>query len=214
MRAGDRRAARTAFERALQLDPASREALIGITTIDVLQKDVAAARARVEARLALQPDDPELLLLAAKAGVADGDHGRAEALLRRAIELDPTFAPAWTGVADAAYGMSSIFIAPDVAIPQARAAAEKALALDPDLPEAHTSLGIVKLVFEWDWDGARRELLPNLNAGQTVEAFSCALHYADAFDRNEEALGIIRRSLDRPAARRACRRPAGHAGGP
>jgi Flp pilus assembly protein TadD len=43
---------------------------------------------------------------------------------------------------------------PDSAIPRARAAAQRALALDPDLPEGHTSLGITQMVYDWDWAGA------------------------------------------------------------
>jgi TolB-like protein/Tfp pilus assembly protein PilF len=81
----------------------------------------------------------------------------AQRQFQSAIERDPAYAPAWAGMADAAYGMSSLYVAPDVAIKQARAAAEKALALDPNLAEAHTSLGIVRLVYDWNWAGAEQE---------------------------------------------------------
>ncbi len=81
----------------------------------------------------------------------------AELQFKRAIEIAPDYAPAWAGLADAAYGPSSIFVAPNIAIPKARAAAEKALALDGSLAEAHTSLGIIKVVYDWDWAGAERE---------------------------------------------------------
>lgn len=81
--------ARKAFERALQIDLSSMEALAGLTTLDVLQNDVTVARARIEPRIAADPDNPELLLLAAKVFVADRQPARAEELLRRAIALDP-----------------------------------------------------------------------------------------------------------------------------
>ncbi len=81
----------------------------------------------------------------------------AELQFRRAIEIVPDYAPAWAGLADADYGMSSIFVPPNEAIPRARVAAEKALALDGSLAEAHTSLGIIKVAYDWDWARAERE---------------------------------------------------------
>lgn len=42
---------------------------------------------------------------------------------------------------------------------KARAAAERALELDPELPEAHTALGLMRLVFDWDWPAAESSLL-------------------------------------------------------
>jgi serine/threonine-protein kinase len=81
----------------------------------------------------------------------------AERQFRHAIEIAPDYAPAWAGLADALYGMSSIFVPANDAIPRARAAAEKALALDGSLAEAHTSLGIIKVAYDWDWAGAERE---------------------------------------------------------
>ncbi|HEY7117976.1 MAG TPA: hypothetical protein VH475_15420, partial [Tepidisphaeraceae bacterium] len=47
---------------------------------------------------------------------------------------------------------------PNELLPGARDAAERALALDSALPEAHLALGIVKLQYDWDWDQARSEL--------------------------------------------------------
>jgi hypothetical protein len=40
---------------------------------------------------------------------------------------------------------------------KARKAAEEALRIDPDLAEAHSSAGFVKLTYDWDWEGARAE---------------------------------------------------------
>lgn len=80
----------------------------------------------------------------------------AERQFQAALDGDPTYAPAWAGLADAAYGMSSIYVAPEVALPRARAAAEKSLSLDSTLAEPNVSIGIVKMVYDWDWDGARR----------------------------------------------------------
>lgn len=76
-----------------------------------------------------------------------------------AIAKDPNFALAWSSLADAYAYMSENFAAyPKEAMPKAKEAAEKALALDDGLAEAHTSAGIVKLDYEWDAVGAEREM--------------------------------------------------------
>ena len=75
----------------------------------------------------------------------------------QAIEIDPTYALAYSGLAEAYYGLSSAHIAPKEAMPKARAAAVKALEMDDALAEAHASLALVKVFFEWDWSGAEKE---------------------------------------------------------
>ncbi len=77
---------------------------------------------------------------------------------QRAIERDPNFALAYSGLADSyAYLAENFAGAPMEFMPKAKAAAEKAVALDDNLAEAHTSLGIVKLDYEWDIDGGQAE---------------------------------------------------------
>lgn len=74
-----------------------------------------------------------------------------------AISVDPTYALAYSGLAEAYYGLSSAHLPPNEAMPKARAAAMKALEMDDTLAEAHASLGLVKVFYEWDWDGAEKE---------------------------------------------------------
>jgi TolB-like protein/Flp pilus assembly protein TadD len=77
-----------------------------------------------------------------------------------AIETDPTYAEAYSGLADA-YALSGDWeygiLAPQEAFRQARAAATKALALDDSLGEAHTSLAFAFDVYAWDWAAAEKE---------------------------------------------------------
>ena len=85
---------------------------------------------------------------------------RSIELFQQAIQADPNDAAAYAGLADAyilagSYGNS--FLAPSVAMPKAKAAIEKALALDDSSAEAHTSLAYIRLVNDWDWGGAERE---------------------------------------------------------
>ena len=74
---------------------------------------------------------------------------------QRAIAIDPNDALAYAGLA-VAYTSSDE--APLVSMPKAKAAALKAVELDDTLAEAHSSLGFIKLVFDWDWPGAEQEL--------------------------------------------------------
>jgi TolB-like protein/Flp pilus assembly protein TadD len=82
---------------------------------------------------------------------------RALELYQQVLDLDPTYAPAYAGVADCycllgftPYGTMK----PADAFPRARAAAERALALDPSLGDAYASLGNCAHFYDWDWDAA------------------------------------------------------------
>lgn len=70
-------------------------------------------------------------------------HKKAIEHLNEAIHLDPNFALAWAGLADAYTAASDWLLAPREALAKARAAAEKALAMDDTLAEAHAALGHV-----------------------------------------------------------------------
>jgi tetratricopeptide (TPR) repeat protein len=74
------------------------------------------------------------------------------------IDADPTYAPAYAGLADcyAQLGYGS-YISPEDAFPRARAAARTALELDPTLAEAHASLGYALMYYDWNFPGAEAE---------------------------------------------------------
>jgi TolB-like protein/DNA-binding winged helix-turn-helix (wHTH) protein/Tfp pilus assembly protein PilF len=75
----------------------------------------------------------------------------------RAIELDPSYALAYTGLADSYYRLSNAYLPPKETLPKARKSAMKALEIDDTLAEAHASLGLIKLYHDWDLSGAERE---------------------------------------------------------
>ena len=77
---------------------------------------------------------------------------------KRAEEKDPTFALAFSGLADSYALLSDIGVARPVdEMPKAKAAAEKAIDADPTLAEAYTSRAFVKLAYDWDWLGAQND---------------------------------------------------------
>jgi serine/threonine protein kinase/tetratricopeptide (TPR) repeat protein len=77
---------------------------------------------------------------------------------KRAEEKDPTFALAFSGLADSYALLSDIGVTRPVdEMPKAKAAAEKAVDADPTLAEAYTSRAFVKLSYDWDWLGAQND---------------------------------------------------------
>jgi TolB-like protein/Flp pilus assembly protein TadD len=85
---------------------------------------------------------------------------KAITLFKRSIEIDPTYAPPYAGLADCYELLGSApysTLSPKEAFPQAEAAARKALELDPTLAEAHVPLGYSELVYEWNFPEAQKE---------------------------------------------------------
>jgi serine/threonine protein kinase/Flp pilus assembly protein TadD len=78
---------------------------------------------------------------------------------QQAIVKDPTYALAYSGLADSYTILANIgSIPPKEAYQKARAAALRALEIDDTLAEAHTSLGNIKAAYDWDWSGAEEEI--------------------------------------------------------
>jgi serine/threonine-protein kinase len=79
---------------------------------------------------------------------------------KQATDIDPLYAQAWTGLADSYVLLNSVAygdMPTEKAMTLARAAARKALEIDNTLCEAHTSLGVIKLRYEWQWLEAESE---------------------------------------------------------
>jgi TolB-like protein/DNA-binding winged helix-turn-helix (wHTH) protein/tetratricopeptide (TPR) repeat protein len=111
-----------------------------------------------------------------------GEKNEAKSLeyFQQAIQKDPGYALAWAGLADAYVRLAAWGVQPNRdAAPRARAAAEKALALDGSLVEGVVALAWVKMSYDWDWSGAAQlcrqaiELRPN--DGQAHSAYSLLL---------------------------------------
>ena len=116
----------------------------------------------------------------------------------RALARDERFAPAWSGLADAHALMSNYgMAAPRDAMPRAREAAQKAIALEADLAEGHASLGLVLANFDWDFPGAerafRRAFEKNPNYASAWLWFGLLL---SRMGRDEEAQAAFERGLD------------------
>jgi len=123
-------------------------------------------------------------------------------LYQQAIEIDPTFALAYSGLADtynlicapeAGGGDES----PNEVLPKARTAALKAISLDPTLAEPHVSLAHVLMYYDRDWAGAEREFK---KAIELNPRYATAHHwyaiYLSIVGRQDEALAEIKRAQE------------------
>jgi serine/threonine-protein kinase len=116
----------------------------------------------------------------------------------RAIERDPSYAQAHAGLADA-YGVLGIYgvLPPADAARKARPAAERALALDNTLAEAHRSLAVIHVSFEWNLAGGEREYRRALDLNPRSGELRAMLAYCLTYlQRSDEALAENRRARD------------------
>jgi serine/threonine-protein kinase len=178
-----------------------------------LQREVARAIAE-EIRIRLLPNESSRLATARAVDPVAFDaylRGRhlwnrrhPEAVRRsiewfdQAIESDPTYALAWAGLADS-YNIlgDQHAISPAEAGPRAKAAARRALELDPASAEAHTSLAYQLCFHDWDWTAAERafvrslELQPSYATGHQWYA-----EFLVMVERGDEAIAEARRARE------------------
>jgi adenylate cyclase len=130
---------------------------------------------------------------------------RTEASLRRAISffedalnIDSRYANAYTGLADSYATLALLeFMAPHDAYPKAREAVQKALSLDPQLAEAHTSLGLIKFQYDWDWPRAEKEFKEAISINPNYPpAHHFYADYLKAMGRFDEALKEIEKAQE------------------
>lgn len=116
-----------------------------------------------------------------------------------ALTLDPNFALAYVGIANAYQVMPSYgYIAPKEAGPKARVAAQKALEIDPDLAEAHTALANISAASFWDWETAEREFRKALemNPNAAITHMRYGNNYLIPMGRTGEAVSELKRALE------------------
>jgi TolB-like protein/Tfp pilus assembly protein PilF/predicted Ser/Thr protein kinase len=124
--------------------------------------------------------------------------GRSIEFFQRAIEKDPNFALAYSGLADAYSNQGTSASSPPMEVyPKAKEAAQKALQIDDSLAEAHTSLAWVMALYDWDWAGSEREfqraIALNPNYATAHQWYGIVLW---STGRLEEALTQERRALE------------------
>jgi DNA-binding SARP family transcriptional activator/Tfp pilus assembly protein PilF len=127
-----------------------------------------------------------------------GAFGEARRHFEAALDLDPTFAPAWSGLAEAYTQLTGMMVLPaGEAYPRARRAAERALELDPSLAEAHAALAMAVSMYYWDTEAAdrhfRRAIQEAPDAARPRRLYAAHLRNLGRFD---EALDQIERATE------------------
>jgi serine/threonine protein kinase len=116
----------------------------------------------------------------------------------KALDEDPAYPDPYAGIAYV-YTMLGLLGAmrPADALPKARGAALKALERDDESGGAHVTLGIVRLLYEWDWSGARQELERALQIDPNNPYFRlCYGVWLNAMGRSQDAIGEMTAALD------------------
>ncbi|MBI4264214.1 MAG: hypothetical protein HY657_07550 [Acidobacteria bacterium] len=199
-----------ATERHLWADRYERD----VRDVLSIQNDVAAAVARaigIELTPELQQRwarrgtiDPQTyeaylrgMYLVSRGGGTREDRQRGIAIPQEAIDRNPADAHAYAGLALGYITLGHGPAATAEAWPNARAAALRAVTLDPELAEAHSALAEVRMYYEWDWAGAEQafrranELNPNLAMNHYHYAWYHAL-----FGRIDEAIAEHKRAQE------------------
>lgn len=126
---------------------------------------------------------------------------KAIGYFQQAIERDPNYALAYTGMADSYCSLGFSFdvgaLPPREAMPKAKAAANKALEIDNSLSEAHTSLAMINLLYDWDWTNTEREFKRAIELDpNNANAHHWYSHYLLPMGRIDESLAESRRAIE------------------
>jgi TolB-like protein/DNA-binding winged helix-turn-helix (wHTH) protein len=123
---------------------------------------------------------------------------KATDYFHHAIDTDPDYAMAYSGLADS-YALSGDWeygiLSPQDAFPRAKAAATRALVLDDNLSEAHTSLAFIMDLYDWGWASAEREYKRALalNPGYATAHHWYAWHLI-VMGRNDEGIAELKKA--------------------
>ncbi len=121
---------------------------------------------------------------------------------QRALEKDPRFSRAWTGIAKAWLWLADAYVPPLAAYPKVRDAAVRALQLNDEEAEAHVYLAETKRILEWDLDGAEAEFnrAVAIDPNSTPSNYFIAALYAARGERDKALAYLQRTSKIDPAS--------------
>ena len=179
----DEPAARAAFERALKADTGNLEALTGLVTLDVMQKKIAAAGARMDTALAQHPDNPALMLLAARTYNTMGDQARAERTVRSAIKADPASIESYRFLGKLYFTQHRL--------DEALAEFTEFTRRDPKSVSAQTMVGILLELQSKRQEAAKRyQTALDIDSNAAIAANNLAMIYVDYGGNLDQALAL------------------------
>jgi tetratricopeptide (TPR) repeat protein len=113
----------------------------------------------------------------------------------QAVKLDPKFTIAWSDLAQAHLMLGVYFEDPRQHMPQASEYANRALHFDSESGEAHGTLGLVKLLYDWDYAGATSELASIKDEQSALTVLSCTSHLMAQTGQTRSADEMVHRML-------------------
>jgi len=127
----------------------------------------------------------------------EADIRKSMEYFQKAIDIDPNYALAYAGLAEAYNTLSHYSIVrPEEIYPKAKELALKALSLDKALAEAHTVLGYVLVYYDWDWESGESEFKAAIALKpDDVTAHHLYAYFLVIMNRYEEAFSEIRKAL-------------------
>ena len=179
---------------------------------DVVHRIVSSLSDQAELGVAPDPDDAPTVDPAAyeaqlkarffRSQMTEEGFNQSIEYFQRAITIEPDYALAYSGMASCYCllgGHGFELVRPGEAMPAARATFQQALALDDTLAEPYAFLGLIKLKFDWDWQGAEEdmeraiELSPSFSQARLLYSI-----FLEAMGRQNEAIGEaqLARTLD------------------
>ncbi len=132
----------------------------------------------------------------------EDDLRRSLEFFARALDKDPQFSRAWTGIAKSWLWLADAYVPPIEAYPNVRDAAGRALQLNDNEAEAHVYLAETKRILDWDLDGAEAEFnrACELEPNSTPSNYFVAALHAARGDRNKALVFLQRTSKIDPAS--------------
>ncbi len=113
-----------------------------------------------------------------------------------AVSKDPEFALAWEALAESHAALGIYFEPAREHMPLARKYAERALSIDSSLSQAHGTLGLIHLVYDWDYAAAQAELAAADSRESAITSLACTVHLLDQSGRRRHAEEDIRQMLE------------------
>ncbi len=137
---------------------------------------------------------------------------QAVGFFEKALQADDQYAKAYTGIADSYSTLALLELtSPREAYPKAKEAVGRALMLDPQLAEAHTSLGLIRFQYDWDWTGAEEEFREGIRINPSyAPAHHFLADHLKAMGRFDEALEEIAKAQELDPLNLAINTGAGH----
>lgn len=128
----------------------------------------------------------------------EADLKQAILFFEQALQLDSSYARAYAGIADSYAALALLeFMAPSEAYPKAAAAVKQALVLDPRLPDALTSQGLIYFQYEWNWSAAEETFKQAIHINPNyAPAHHFYADYLKAMARFDEALAEIEKARE------------------